>query len=60
LGRKTTGSISALAPSDEQIITSKPLIGFGKTVIKIIVTFPGNTVSKEQNAVILLFVIIMK
>ncbi|DAC71946.1 MAG TPA: hypothetical protein DSN98_07765 [Thermoplasmata archaeon] len=59
-GRKTTGSISTLISNDEQTLTSKPIIGFGKTVIKIIATVPGNTASKEQNATILLFLIRMK
>ena len=59
-GRETTGSIVAFNPGDEQTITSKPLIGFGKTVIKIIATAPGFTTSKEQNATVLLFLIVMK
>ena len=60
LGRETNGSIAALNPGDEQTITSKPIFGFGKTIIKIIATAPGNTASKEQNATILLFFILMK
>lgn len=59
-GRDTTGFLSILNPGDEQTITSKPIIGFGRTVIKITATVPGNTASKQQNATVLLFLIIMK
>lgn len=59
-GKETTGSISALNSSEEQTITSKPIFGFGKMVIKITATVSGSTTSKEQNATILLFFIRMK
>jgi hypothetical protein len=59
-GRETSGSILSLNPGDEQTISSKPIIGFGKTVITIIATVPGNTALKEQKAAILLFLIVMK
>jgi PKD repeat protein len=58
-GKETTGSISTLDPSEEQAITSKLIFGFGKAVIKITATTPGSSVSKEQNAVIFLFLIHM-
>lgn len=60
VGRETTGSIQSLNPNDEQTITSKPIIGIGKTVIKITATAPGDSASKQQNATILLFFILMK
>jgi hypothetical protein len=60
LGRETNGSIASLNPGDEQTITSKPIFGFGKTIVKIIATAPGSTASKEQNATILLFFILIK
>jgi hypothetical protein len=59
-GRETTGSIAALNPGDEQTIVSKPILGFGKTVIKIIATAPGFTASKEQNATVMLFLIVLR
>jgi hypothetical protein len=60
LGKETTGSISSLNSSEERSITSKPIFGFGKAVIRIIATIPGSTASKEQNATILLFFIRMR
>jgi hypothetical protein len=60
LGKETTGSILALDPDDEQTITSMPIIGLGKTVITVTATVTGNTVFKEQNAKILLFLIVIK
>lgn len=60
LGRETNGSITTLSPGEEQTITSKSIIGFGKTVIKITATATGATASKEQTATILLFFIKMR
>ncbi len=60
IGKETNGQITNLAPGTEQTVSSKLIIGFGKTVIKIIATIPGNTVSKEQNATILLVFIHLK
>lgn len=60
LNNATTGHISSLNPGDEQAITSKPVLGFGKTPIHVIATTPGCTTSREQNATIWLCYIIMK
>jgi hypothetical protein len=59
-GRQTTGTIETLAPGDYQNITSKAIIGFGKTLIQISTTVQGNTVNTEQNATVLLFFIGIK
>ncbi|PNX54024.1 MAG: hypothetical protein BV458_01540 [Thermoplasmata archaeon M9B2D] len=57
LGKETTGNILALNPGDTREITSKTIIGFGKTVIKITATVPESTAEVEQNATILLIFI---
>lgn len=57
IGRKTTRTISTLNPSMEQIIMSKAIIGFGKTVITITAAIPRMTVTKQQNATVRLFFI---
>lgn len=57
LGKETTGNILALNPGDEREITSKTIIGFGKTVITITATVPQSSATKDQNATILLFFI---
>jgi hypothetical protein len=59
-GKETTGSILILEPGDERTVTSKAIIGFGKTVIKVTASIPGYEVSKEQNATVLLFFISIK
>jgi hypothetical protein len=60
LGKKTTGSIAVLNASDKQAVASKPLFGFGKTVIRIVASAPGTSAVKEQNATVWLFFIHMK
>jgi len=60
LGKETTGNILALNAGDEREITSKAIIGFGKTVVKITAAVPESEASVEQNATILLFFIIIK
>jgi len=59
-GKQTVGSLPSLDPGEEQTIASKPIIGFGKTVVKIIATIPEATASKNQNATVLFFFIKMK
>ncbi len=60
LGRETNGSIATLNPGAEQTITSKLILGFGKTVVQVTVSAPGTGAFKEQNATIFLFFIKMK
>jgi hypothetical protein len=59
LGRENNGSIFSLNPGVEKTIIFKPIIGLGKTVIKIIATVNGSITSKERNANMLLFLIII-
>jgi hypothetical protein len=60
LGRQTNGSIATLNPGEEQEILSKPIFGFGKTLIQVTVEAPGVSISKEQNATILLIFIVIQ
>lgn len=60
LGRQTNGSITTLNPGEEQEILSKSIFGLGKTVVQVTIEAPGISVSKEQNATILLFFIRVK
>ena len=59
-GKLTSGPILSLAPGSERTITSKPIIGFGKTVITITATVTENSAMKQQNATLLLFFIKIK
>ncbi|MCJ7697000.1 MAG: PKD domain-containing protein, partial [Thermoplasmata archaeon] len=60
LGKDTSDLISTIASGGEQSIASKLIIGFGKTVITVTATAPDNSATKQQNATILLFFIIIK
>ena len=57
LGKETTGSIVMLNPREEQIITSKLILGLGNVMIKITATIPGDTALQERNATVFLFFI---
>ncbi|HER45495.1 MAG TPA: PKD domain-containing protein, partial [Thermoplasmatales archaeon] len=54
VGKERTGNILALNPGETREITSKTIIGLGKTVIKITATVPESSAEVEQNATILL------
>ena len=53
LGKDTSGTIASLNASGEQTVTSKLILGFGKTVI----TVTADTATKTQNATVLLIFI---
>ena len=53
LGKATTGTIPTLAAGGTATITSKMIVGFGKTVI----TVTADTATKSQNATVLLIFI---
>lgn len=57
LGKETTGNILALNSGDTREISSKTIIGLGKTVIKVTATVTGSSAEAEENATILLFFI---
>jgi len=54
IGKETTGNIPSLAPGASQAISSKLIIGFGKTVVTVSATCPESSDIKEQNGTILL------
>ena len=49
LGKDTSGTIASLNASGEQTVSSKLILGFGKTVITVI----ADTATKSQNATVL-------
>jgi hypothetical protein len=53
IGKETPGNIASIAPSGSEPISSKFILGFGKTVI----TVTADTATKTQNATVLLFYI---
>ncbi|PNX52384.1 MAG: hypothetical protein BV458_09865 [Thermoplasmata archaeon M9B2D] len=57
LGKETTGSILALNAGDEQEISSKAIIGLGKTVVTVSAECAESSATKDQDATVLLFLI---
>jgi hypothetical protein len=57
LGKETTGSILTLDPGASREISSKAIIGFGKTLVTVTATVPEGSATAEQNATVLLFFI---
>jgi hypothetical protein len=57
IGKQSTGTITSLAPGASQAISSKFILGFGKTVITVKATSADASDLKEQNGTILLFFI---
>jgi hypothetical protein len=57
LGKETTGTILSLDAGASREISSKAIIGFGKTLITVSATVPESSAMEEQNATILLFFI---
>jgi hypothetical protein len=57
LGKETTGNILALNAGDEREITSKTIIGLGKTVVTVSAECAESSATKDQDATVLLFFI---
>ncbi len=57
LGKETTGDILALNAGDEREITSKTIIGLGKTVVTVSAECAESSATKDQDATVLLFFI---
>ncbi|KYK25009.1 hypothetical protein AYK25_05610 [Thermoplasmatales archaeon SM1-50] len=57
LGKETTGTIVAINGGDEREITSKAIIGLGKTVVTVSAACPESSATKDVNATVLLFFI---
>lgn len=57
LGKETTGNILSLDPGGSREISSKTIIGLGKTLVTVTATVPESSATEEQNATVLLFFI---
>ncbi len=57
IGKDTTGDINTLAAGGQQKISSKIILGFGKTVVTVAVEIPESQAARSQNGTILLFFI---
>jgi hypothetical protein len=57
IGKETTGKINTLAAGGEQTVSSKVILGFGKTVVTVTAEVPENQTTRSQNGTILLFFI---
>jgi hypothetical protein len=60
IGKETTGTLMSIPSGQEKTATSKFILGFGKTVISVSASCEGASATKDQNATILLFFIIIK
>jgi outer membrane protein assembly factor BamB len=57
IGKDTTGDINTLAAGGQQKISSKVILGFGKTVVTVTAEVPESQATRSQNGTILLFFI---
>ena len=57
IGRETTGIIASLEPNAGETVSSKLILGFGATVVKVTATIPESSDMKEQSGTVLLFFI---
>jgi len=57
IGKETTGQIASLASGEQQVISSKFILGFGPTVITVSATVPQSADVKTQDGTVLLFYI---
>jgi hypothetical protein len=57
IGKEASGTITSLAVGASQQISSKFILGFGKTVVTVTATSPDSSDTLEQNGTILLFFI---
>jgi hypothetical protein len=60
IGKETNGNLISIAAGQEKTATSKFILGLGKTVITVSASCTGASATKDQNATILLFFIIIK
>lgn len=57
IGKETTGNIPSLAAGASVDISSKFVLGFGKTTVKVMASGSGTSDMKEQDGMIILFLI---
>jgi len=60
IGKQTSGTLTSLAAGAQQTVSSKFILGFGKTVVTVTATIPESSDTLEQNGTILLFFVLMK
>jgi hypothetical protein len=57
IGKESSGTITSLAAGATQDVSSKFILGFGKTVVTVTASIPESSDTLEQNGTILLFFI---
>jgi hypothetical protein len=60
IGKDTNGTILSIPAGGEQTVTSKLILGFGKTSIYVSASCTDSAAAKQQNGTILLFFILTK
>jgi hypothetical protein len=60
IGKETSGTLLSIPAGDSQTVTSKMIIGFGKTTVSVSASCEGSSAAKDQNGTILLFFIRIK
>lgn len=59
IGKETTGTIGSLAPGEQQIVSSKVVLGFGETLVTVSASVPESSDLKTKEGMIRLFYIKM-
>ena len=57
IGKETTGTIASLEPGAGETVSSKFILGFGATLVKVTATIPESSDTKEAEGTVLLFFI---
>jgi hypothetical protein len=57
IGKQTSGTLLNIPPGGEKTVTSDLILGWGKAIVTVTVSHPVSSVTKSQNATILLFFI---
>jgi hypothetical protein len=60
IGKETSGTLIGIPAGGERTVSSKLIIGLGSTVIHVKVSCEGSDDSKDQNATLLFFIILVK
>jgi len=60
IGKDTSGTLTSILAGNQSTVSSKLILGFGKTTISVSASCIDASATKDQNATILLFFIIIK
>jgi hypothetical protein len=60
IGKDTSGTLTSIPAGNQSTVSSKLILGFGKTTICVSASCTGTSATKDQNGTILLFFIIIK